>query len=151
MEREPAVSIELEWSRPTQTYGELIGYRLRYGVKDQPLKEEIIKGTSKTSRSFSDLGMGKCLGRAFSVSGYRLLDFCFRERSRVRIPNIRTEPHRIRTGDNQIPADTGGSSNRASRQYIVSLSNSRCRVHNLGDAHSRAQKRTDHLLRYSVP
>lgn len=44
IEREPTVTIELEWSRPSQTYGELQGYRLRYGVKDQILKEVSIKG-----------------------------------------------------------------------------------------------------------
>lgn len=44
MEREPTVTVELEWSRPTQTYGELQGYRLRYGVKDQILKEINLQG-----------------------------------------------------------------------------------------------------------
>lgn len=44
IEREPTVTIELEWSRPTQTYGELQGYRLRYGVKEHALKEVILKG-----------------------------------------------------------------------------------------------------------
>ncbi|KAL0270992.1 UNVERIFIED_CONTAM: hypothetical protein PYX00_008241 [Menopon gallinae] len=73
MEREPTVSIELEWSRPTQTYGELLGYRLRYGVKDQPLKEEIIKGSSKTSRSFSDLERG--VEYEFRISGQNHIGF----------------------------------------------------------------------------
>lgn len=44
MEQEPTVTVELEWTRPSQTYGELKGYRLRYGVKDQLLKEVFIKG-----------------------------------------------------------------------------------------------------------
>ena len=44
IEREPTVTIELDWSRPTQTYGELQGYSLRYGVKDQTLKEVPLKG-----------------------------------------------------------------------------------------------------------
>lgn len=44
LERDPRVSIELEWERPAQTYGELRGYRLRWGIKDQPLHEEIISG-----------------------------------------------------------------------------------------------------------
>lgn len=39
LEKEPTVTIDLEWSRPSQTYGELQGYRLRYGVKDQVLKD----------------------------------------------------------------------------------------------------------------
>lgn len=53
LEREPEVSIELEWSRPTQTYGELIGYRLRYGIKDTPLQEEILQ---TSSHKISQLG-----------------------------------------------------------------------------------------------
>lgn len=47
IEREPTVTVELEWSRPTQTYGELQGYRLRYGVKDQTLKEVVLQGKNK--------------------------------------------------------------------------------------------------------
>lgn len=38
LERDPNLSIELEWERPQQTYGELRGYRLCWGVKDQPLQ-----------------------------------------------------------------------------------------------------------------
>lgn len=58
LEREPIVSIELEWARPTQTYGELQGYRLRYGVKDQPLKEENLPGIKITSHRINDLERG---------------------------------------------------------------------------------------------
>ncbi|XP_050319811.1 tyrosine-protein phosphatase Lar isoform X3 [Bactrocera neohumeralis] len=58
MERDPIVSIELEWERPAQTYGELRGYRLRWGVKDQPLKEEILPGPQITKRRFNDLERG---------------------------------------------------------------------------------------------
>ncbi|KAL1517201.1 hypothetical protein ABEB36_000996 [Hypothenemus hampei] len=57
MEREPTVTIELEWSRPSQTYGELKGYRLRYGVKDQLLKDVHIKGSTSTYR-INDLERG---------------------------------------------------------------------------------------------
>lgn len=46
MKREPDVTIELEWTQPSMTYGELLGYRLRYGVKDTPLREELLSGTS---------------------------------------------------------------------------------------------------------
>ncbi|BET03182.1 phosphatase [Nesidiocoris tenuis] len=46
LDREPEVSVELEWSRPSQTYGDLLGYRLRYGVKDTPLKELTLQVTS---------------------------------------------------------------------------------------------------------
>ncbi|KAL1129262.1 hypothetical protein AAG570_013791 [Ranatra chinensis] len=46
LDREPEVSVELEWSRPSQTYGDLLGYRLRYGAKDTPLKELMLQVTS---------------------------------------------------------------------------------------------------------
>ncbi|XP_050307967.1 tyrosine-protein phosphatase Lar isoform X3 [Anthonomus grandis grandis] len=57
IEREPAVTVELEWSRPSQTFGELKGYRVRYGVKDQPLKEVSVKG-STTNYRINDLERG---------------------------------------------------------------------------------------------
>ncbi|XP_049874528.1 tyrosine-protein phosphatase Lar isoform X3 [Pectinophora gossypiella] len=58
LEREPIVSIELEWTKPTQTYGDLLGYRLRYGIKDQPLDEENFSGTKITSFRINDLERG---------------------------------------------------------------------------------------------
>ncbi|XP_025828813.1 tyrosine-protein phosphatase Lar isoform X1 [Agrilus planipennis] len=58
IEREPTVTIELEWSRPSQTYGELQGYRLRYGVKDQELKDYYIKGTQVNNYRIKDLEKG---------------------------------------------------------------------------------------------
>jgi len=58
MEREPIVSIELEWERPAQTYGELRGYRLRWGVKDQSLKEEMLSGPQMTKKRFDNLERG---------------------------------------------------------------------------------------------
>ncbi|XP_037883994.1 tyrosine-protein phosphatase Lar isoform X4 [Glossina fuscipes] len=57
MERDPTVSIELEWERPAQTYGELRGYRLRWGVKDRALKE-LLMGPHETKKPFKDLERG---------------------------------------------------------------------------------------------
>lgn len=57
LERDPTVSIELEWERPKQTYGELQGYRLRWGIKDQELKEEQIPATLNSQR-IKDLERG---------------------------------------------------------------------------------------------
>lgn len=57
MERDPTVSIELEWERPAQTYGEFRGYRLRWGIKDQPLKE-LLMGPLDTKKPFKDLERG---------------------------------------------------------------------------------------------
>ncbi|XP_047993091.1 tyrosine-protein phosphatase Lar isoform X5 [Leguminivora glycinivorella] len=57
LEREPIVSIELEWTKPTHTYGDLLGYRLRYGIKDQNLEEENF-ATKVTSHKITDLERG---------------------------------------------------------------------------------------------
>ncbi|XP_045536160.1 tyrosine-protein phosphatase Lar isoform X2 [Papilio machaon] len=57
LEREPIVSIELEWTKPTQTYGELQGYRLKYGIKDQKLLEENF-GIKVNSHRLTDLERG---------------------------------------------------------------------------------------------
>lgn len=58
IEREPTVTVELEWSKPTQTYGELKGYRLRYGIKDQHLKDVTLRGTHVISHRIPDLERG---------------------------------------------------------------------------------------------
>jgi netrin-G3 ligand len=34
VKEEPTISVEVAWSRPTQSYGELKGYQLRYGPRD---------------------------------------------------------------------------------------------------------------------
>lgn len=57
LEREPIVSIELEWAKPTQTYGDLLGYRLRYGIKDK--LDDIIHFPIKvSSHKVTDLERG---------------------------------------------------------------------------------------------
>ncbi|XP_029170274.1 tyrosine-protein phosphatase Lar isoform X9 [Nylanderia fulva] len=48
--------LELEWVQPTQTYGTLQGYRIRYGIKNQTLKEEFIEGTRTHMYKITDLG-----------------------------------------------------------------------------------------------
>ncbi|XP_025991163.1 tyrosine-protein phosphatase Lar isoform X8 [Solenopsis invicta] len=48
--------LELEWAQPTQTYGSLLGYRIRYGVKNQTLKEEFIEDTRQHTYKITDLG-----------------------------------------------------------------------------------------------
>ncbi|XP_075978547.1 tyrosine-protein phosphatase Lar isoform X7 [Anticarsia gemmatalis] len=58
LERDPVVSIELEWTKPSQTYGDLLGYRLRYGIKDQPLEEVNFPGTKVHSYKINDLERG---------------------------------------------------------------------------------------------
>ncbi|VVC96328.1 unnamed protein product [Leptidea sinapis] len=58
LERDPIVSIEIEWAKPTQTYGDLLGFRLRYGIKDQPLEEINFSGTKVNSHRVNDLERG---------------------------------------------------------------------------------------------
>ncbi|XP_055547044.1 tyrosine-protein phosphatase Lar isoform X2 [Wyeomyia smithii] len=58
LERDPTVSIELEWERPKQTYGELRGYRVKWGVREQPLTEETMLGPHTTTKRINDLERG---------------------------------------------------------------------------------------------
>ncbi|XP_026486951.1 tyrosine-protein phosphatase Lar isoform X5 [Vanessa tameamea] len=58
LKQDPIVFIEIEWAKPTQTYGDLLGYRLRYGIKDQPLEEVNFSGTKVTSHRINDLERG---------------------------------------------------------------------------------------------
>lgn len=53
LEREPKVNIELEWTRPTNTYGELLGYKLRYGIRELEMFEIIM---TENKRRINDLG-----------------------------------------------------------------------------------------------
>lgn len=55
LSRDPDV-LELEWAQPTQTYGNLLGYRIRYGIKNQTFKEEFIEGTHQRTYKIDDLG-----------------------------------------------------------------------------------------------
>jgi receptor-type tyrosine-protein phosphatase F len=57
LERDPTVSIELEWDRPTQTFGELRGYRVRWGIKDQKL-QEIMLPADVSTKNIKDLERG---------------------------------------------------------------------------------------------
>lgn len=52
----PDIVLKLEWVRPSQTYGDLLGYRIRYGIKNQTLKEEFIQGTNQHVYKITDLG-----------------------------------------------------------------------------------------------
>ncbi|XP_053675759.1 tyrosine-protein phosphatase Lar [Anopheles nili] len=58
LERDPTVSIELDWERPIQTYGELRGYRVRWGVREQVLQEEILQDTRLNVKRINDLERG---------------------------------------------------------------------------------------------
>ncbi|XP_076229923.1 tyrosine-protein phosphatase Lar isoform X5 [Nomia melanderi] len=54
LSRDP-VTLELDWAQPTETYGSLLGYRIRYGIKNQTLKEEYIEGTRQSTYKITNL------------------------------------------------------------------------------------------------
>lgn len=49
------IDLELEWNAPTQKHGELIGFRLRFGIQNQPLQEKLL-GPSETHFVIEELG-----------------------------------------------------------------------------------------------
>lgn len=65
LERDPTVSIELEWERPAQTYGELRGFRVRWGVKDHHKLHESMLGPDTLTKSIKDLERGIEYGEFF--------------------------------------------------------------------------------------
>ena len=67
VKEEPTVSVQVSWSRPTQTYGELKGYRLRYGPKDSEMTEVALDGSQQLSRLVEGLERG--LDYEFRVAG----------------------------------------------------------------------------------
>ncbi|XP_011638691.1 tyrosine-protein phosphatase Lar isoform X12 [Pogonomyrmex barbatus] len=56
LSRGPEPVLELEWGQPTLTYGNLLGYRIRYGLRNQTLKEEFIEDTRQHTYKITDLG-----------------------------------------------------------------------------------------------
>ncbi len=41
--------MDIEWTRPVETYGELKGYRVRYGHRGQKLTEILVRGSPNYS------------------------------------------------------------------------------------------------------
>ncbi|XP_015116835.1 tyrosine-protein phosphatase Lar isoform X1 [Diachasma alloeum] len=52
------ITLELEWAKPTQAAGQLIGYRVKYGIKNHTLKEEIINNTHQYTYKIKDVERG---------------------------------------------------------------------------------------------
>ena len=50
------VTMELEWSKPTQTFGELKGYRLKYGPRGGALQEILLEGGQILQHKIQKLG-----------------------------------------------------------------------------------------------
>ncbi|XP_050443629.1 tyrosine-protein phosphatase Lar isoform X3 [Adelges cooleyi] len=70
LEREPKVNIELEWTRPTNTYGELLGYKLRYGIRGQEMFDIML---TENKRRINDLERG--VEYEFHISGQNQVGF----------------------------------------------------------------------------
>lgn len=68
LERDPTVSIELEWERPAQTYGELRGYRVKWGVKDHNKLQEEMLGAHLNTKRIKDLERG--IEYEFRIAGF---------------------------------------------------------------------------------
>lgn len=42
IKKDPKIVMDIEWTKPVETYGELKGYRVRYGLRGQRLTEILI-------------------------------------------------------------------------------------------------------------
>ncbi|XP_060827194.1 tyrosine-protein phosphatase Lar isoform X7 [Bombus pascuorum] len=73
LSKDPDV-VELEWSQPTQTYGDVLGYRIRYGIKNQTLKEEYIPGNRQHTYKITDLEE-RGVDYEFRVAGQNAIGF----------------------------------------------------------------------------
>ncbi|XP_045139286.1 tyrosine-protein phosphatase Lar-like isoform X5 [Portunus trituberculatus] len=50
--------VNVEWSPPTETYGEIKGYRLRYGPRGEQLETITLEGASMLKKTLNDLQRG---------------------------------------------------------------------------------------------
>lgn len=58
-----AIMLELNWRKPTETFGQIEGYNILYGIQNQSLKEHYFNVTEKTDDNYSirisDIGKKK--------------------------------------------------------------------------------------------
>ncbi|XP_076680114.1 tyrosine-protein phosphatase Lar isoform X4 [Andrena cerasifolii] len=73
LSKDPDV-LELDWSKPTRIFGNLLGYRIRYGIKNQTLKEEFIQGTGQHTYKITDLEE-RGIDYEFRVAGQNEIGF----------------------------------------------------------------------------
>lgn len=52
------ITLELEWAKPSEPAGQLMGYCVKYGVKNQTLKEEFIKDPNQYAFKIKDVERG---------------------------------------------------------------------------------------------
>lgn len=59
------IELELEWGTPSHPLGQLLGYRIKYGIRNQTLREEIIDNTNQYTFKIKDVGM--CISYRLSL------------------------------------------------------------------------------------
>lgn len=67
------LSVNVEWSSPTETYGEIKGYRLKYGPRGEQLDTITLEGPSMLQKTLNDLQRG--VEYEFHVAGRNHINF----------------------------------------------------------------------------
>ena len=67
MDKDTTITMDIEWTKPTQTFGMLIGYRVRYGHLGQKLTEILITDPNVMHQKIPNLEKG--IKYEFRVSG----------------------------------------------------------------------------------
>lgn len=60
------LTLELEWHKPDRTFGNLLGYKIKYGIKNQTLTEKIINDPDINTYRINDLGKSASFSIIFS-------------------------------------------------------------------------------------
>ena len=71
IKKEPSITMDIEWTKPVETYGALKGNRVRYGRRGGKLTEILITDPDVQHQEISDLEKG--IEYEFRVSGINLV------------------------------------------------------------------------------
>ncbi len=67
IKKDPKITMDIEWTKPMETYGDLTGYRVRYGHRGQRLTEILITDPAVQHQEIA--GLEKGIEYEFRVSG----------------------------------------------------------------------------------
>ena len=67
VKKDPTITMDIEWTKPMETYGELKGYRVRYGHRGEKLTEILITDPNVQHQEISNLEKG--IEYEFRVAG----------------------------------------------------------------------------------
>jgi receptor-type tyrosine-protein phosphatase F len=67
IKKDPKITMDIEWTKPVETFGELKGYRVRYGHRGQKLTEILITDPAVQHQEIA--GLEKGIEYEFRVSG----------------------------------------------------------------------------------